>query len=402
MGRTKGIRKRVNILIVSNALSGGAGKACHRLYHALRAKGDNVKLLQLEGRSSADPDVVSFYPSVRKLFRRQVMSFPLTVTKHIVLGDYQQRYRLPSSIHRLERHPLIDWADVINLHWVPEFLSYRKFFRRVALKPVVWTMHDMLPFAGGYHYETEMTRRSRRVERRIGCIKESAVRKANLSIVAPSTWLLRVSQRHPTFAGCPHCHIFNGLPLDVYRPIKKGVARTILGLPADRKIVLFSADSVGSTRKGGHHLVEALHHLNRPDILLLSVGRGRMEIDARFDYRHLGTLADEISMVLCYCSADLVTVPSVEDNSPNIIIESFACGRPVVAFDVGGVGELVHDPSLGVLVPTVNAEDFAVGVATALVTVFDESRIRADAVKRFSYDRLAENYSTVFGEITVA
>jgi len=261
-------------------------------------------------------------------------------------------------------------------------------------------MHDVLPFAGGYHYESEMPqRRNLRAERRIAGIKKAAVREANLLIVAPSAWLVAVSEQHATFSGCSHRHIFNGLPLDVYQSIEKKIARSIMGLPEDRKIVLFTADSVNSTRKGSHYLVAALGKLKRSNVLLVSVGRRRVELDFKVDYLHLGWFADEVSMALCYSSADVVALPSIEDNSPNIIIESFACGRPVVAFDVGGIGQLICAPDLGVLVEKVDAGAFAVGIDKALATVFDADRIRADATQRFSSDTLAEHYTDLFGKL---
>ncbi len=390
----------MRILLVSNAVVGGAGKACLRLFHALRHSGHDVKLLQLEGWISGDPDIVFFYPNVRDLVMRQITSFPLKWMRHMLLGDYRRRYRLPFSIHKLERHPLIRWADVINLHWVPEFVDYRRFFRRVGRKPVVWTMHDMLPFAGGYHYEYEMPqRRNRRTERRIAAIKQVSVREANLSIVAPSAWLLAVSEQHATFAGDPHSHIFNGLPLDVYQPIEKKVARSIMGLPQDRKIVLFTAYRVNSARKGSHHLVAALGKLKRSDVLLISMGRRRIELDCKADYLHLGWFADDVSIALCYSCADVVALPSIEDNSPNIVIESFACGRPVVAFDVGGIGQLIWAPYLGVLVEKADSGALAAGIDKALATDFDTDKIRADAVRRFSYDVLAEQYANLFGKL---
>jgi glycosyltransferase involved in cell wall biosynthesis len=386
----------MKILLVSNAIGGGAGKACLRLFDALKLKGHEVKLLHLEGRTTANPDIVSLYPNVRDLFLRQMASFPRTVLRHMLYGDRRRQYRLPSSIHRTELHPLVEWADVINLHWVPDFVGYREFFGRVGGKPVVWTMHDMLPFAPGYHYESERPHPIPAVERRIATVKERAVKNANLSIVAPSSWLLSVSRGQKTFAGRLHRHIFNGLPLNVYQPIEKPVARRILDLPRDREIVLFTADSVGSRRKGGHILAEALRRLKGRDVLLVSVGRGRMEIDSDLDYRHLGSFADEVSMALCYCCADVVLTPSVEDNSPNIIIESLACGRPVVGFDVGGIGELINDESLGVLVRDMNGEAFAAGIERGLNGGYSADKIRADAEERFSYEALGENYTRLF------
>ena len=387
----------MKVLLVTNALGGGAGRACTRLFEALRLNGIDVKLLHLEGQGSPDPDIVSFYPSIRDLFLRQITSFPLQVMRHMLMGDYRRNYRMPASIHKLEEHPLIGWADIVNLHWVPDFVHYRPFFKRIGRKPVVWTMHDMLPFSGGYHYESELpAERSSAIERRIIVAKKAAIAGANVSVVAPSSWLLGESKQVATFEGRLHVHIFNGLPLDVYKPIEKRIARSIVGLPNDRKIILFTADSVNSRRKGGHHLIEALGRLNHPGVTLVSVGRGRVEIDSHIDHIHMGGLSDDIAMALCYSSADIVAIPSIEDNSPNIIIESLACGRPLVAFNVGGISELVSSPELGVLVEDVSGASLAAGIERALATEFDARTIRNSASNRFDYGSLADAYSKLF------
>lgn len=389
----------MKILLVSNSVQGGAGKACLRLYEALKIAGHEAKILKLEGGGAANSDIVSFYPRLRDLFLRQLLSFPVTALRHAVIGDRRRQYRLPSSNHRMERHPLIEWADVINLHWVPDFVDYRKFFGRVGGKPVVWTMHDMLPFAPGYHYETERPTANPKVERRIAQVKHAALQVANLWVVAPSAWLVKVSENNKTFAGRLHRHIFNGLPLDVYQPLEKSIARRILGLPQNKRIVLFTAAGLGAKRKGGHLLVGAVRRLEDKDVILVSVGGGSMDVGAQVEHRHLGSFSDEISMSLCYNSADVVVQPSIEDNSPNIIIESFACGRPVVGFDVGGVGELICDKSLGVLVRQLNVEALANGIAQAVEIDYSATRIRADANERFSYAELSANYLKLFEEV---
>ena len=389
----------MKVLLVSNSISGGAGKACLRLYEALIGSGQEAKILLLEGGESIDPNIVSFYPRVRDLFLRQMTCFPVTFLRHFLIGDYRRKYRLPSSIHRMERHPLIEWADVINLHWVADFVDYSNFFGRIGDKPVVWTMHDMLPFASGYHYETERPSVNLRAERRIAKAKNVAIKEANLSIVAPSSWLLGVSEKNKTFAGLLHRHIFNGLPLDTYRPLEKSIARRILGLPEDKRVLLFTAAGVNAKRKGGHLLMEAIRRLNNKNLVFVSVGGGSMDVGAQLEHRHLGAFADEISMALCYNSADVVVQPSIEDNSPNIIIESFACGRPVVGFDIGGVSELIDDNALGVLVSQLNGEALANGIEEALETNYSVNRIWKDASNRFSYAQLSTNYLSLFEEV---
>ena len=118
------------------------------------------------------------------------------------------------------------------------------------------------------------------------------------------------------------------------------------------------------------------------------------------NHKHLGSFSDDISMVLAYSSADVVLVPSVEDNSPNIIIESFACGRPVVAFDVGGIGELVCESFLGVLAREVGAVALAEAIDTALSTDFKSDLIRQNAEIRFADTVLSKNYQKLFSQVT--
>ena len=156
----------MKILLVTNSVNGGAGKACRRLFEALRLSGHNAKILHLDGEVDSDDNIVSMYSSVRELFLKQLANIPKIKLAQIRLGTLKTNYRLPYSFHSLEEHPLIEWADVINLHWVPEFLDYPRFFEKVS-KPVVWTMHDMLPFSGGYHYLSENKIEKPLVEKRI-------------------------------------------------------------------------------------------------------------------------------------------------------------------------------------------------------------------------------------------
>lgn len=386
-------------LLISNALYGGAGKACHRLYTALRGRGEDVRLLYLDGRTSFDDhNVVPFYSSARDVFLRQILYLPWARLHSLRLGDARGQYRLPLSHYPLERHPLVKWADVINLHWVPELIDYPRFFRRLREKPVIWTLHDMLPFSGGYHWASELGMRDHKVEARIEGIKVKAVEDANLSITAPSSWLLNVSHNSRVFGGRRHRHIFNGLPMEVYKPIDKAVARQIFNLPQNKKIVLFVADNVHSARKGGHFLVEAFNALNDRNLVLVSIGRGRETLDGSLDRRHLGPLSDDVALSICYAAADVVVVPSLEENSPNIIIESIACGTPVVAFDVGGIGELMAVAGLQHIASPPSAASLASAIQQQLDAKNDPAALHARASEAFGLPVVGRQFTDLYRE----
>ena len=70
-----------------------------------------------------------------------------------------------------------------------------------------------------------------------------------------------------------------------------------------------------------------------------------LEINARF----FGKINDEEKLALLYSAADLFILPSKEDNLPNVMLESIACGTPVIGFDIGGLSDVIKNYKTGYL-----------------------------------------------------
>ena len=387
----------MKILLVSNALTGGAGKACLRLYNALsETKGLEVKFLYLEGGKSTNPNLISFYPDVRTLFIKQIMNFPLKYIQRVIYGFGFSNYRIPRSNHKVENHPLIDWADIVNLHWVPDFIDYRNFFKTVT-KPVVWTMHDMLPFSGGYHFKIDRIRDKVNIENRIEKKKHQYLSQFNnLSVVAPSQWLLDVSKNHLPFYKRCHTRIFNTLNHKVYKLLDKNFARDILGLPDNKKILVFSANRIGDDRKGMDLLISALKLINYSDLHLVMVGSGKIDLSIEYSITELGHVSDEYTMSLVYAASDLSVVPSREDNMPNSIIESLSCGCPVVGFSIGGIPELISDDNVGVLAHNTKSDDLADALLSGFEKKWDRLYIIDYIKNKINEKQIAQEYLTEY------
>jgi len=385
----------MKILLITYSLKGGAGKACHRLYEALKSVNSEIKILYLDGFLEVNPDIQPYFNSKSKFYINQVSGQIHNKLATIFYKKDRLLYKKPFLHTWLKYHVLFDWADIINLHWLGNTLNWRVFFKKVK-KPIVWTLHDMLPFSGGYHYSCETEHKISNLAIETEKKKTRYLRYSKIAIVAPSQWLLEVSKNHLPFKGLEHTRIFNCISSDFFKPIEKEISRSILGLPQDKKIILFSADNIQSIRKGYNLLIDAIKSMRDLNIFLLSIGKGARQTGLDVPNKELGMLYDEYSLSLAYSCADIIVVPSIEDNSPNIILESFACGRPVVGFNVGGIPELINDLELGFIIEQIGSKELELGIRKALDKKYDAKYIRRNFQARFHYEVAQRKYNDLF------
>ena len=313
-------------------------------------------------------------------------------------------------------------ADLYNLHWVAGFLDYRIFFGRVPRDvPLVWTLHDMNPFTGGCHYTAGCDRLvggcgacpalgstdSKDLSATIFHRKRAAYAKLNpeiVRIVTPSAWLCREASRSALFGKFDVSTIPYGLDTEIFKPRRRAIAREVFGIPQDRRIVMFAAQSLHNHRKGMDLLLAALaEQKTRSDVSLVSVGMNQLSVAVPGGHYALGELNSERLMSFAYSAADLFVLPAREDNLPNVVLEAMACGTPVVALDVGGLPDMVRTDVTGLLVPPEDVR--GLGSAIAAILSDDERRARMSrecrrvAVEQYSLEIQAERYRLVYEEL---
>jgi glycosyltransferase involved in cell wall biosynthesis len=411
--------------ICTTAVHGGAARAANRLHRALA--NEEVKSgMMVAQRSSADEESLEYNPLT-----------PVPAALGRAFFRLGRRWHRP-SFHKAGAYFTPDWTltgwrlvsqlppcDLVNLHWVADLLDYRTLPQLTARVPVVWTFHDMNAFTGGCHYsgpcerytarcgacpqlktstgENDMTRRIWNRKQRVF----TRISPSRFTIVCPSHWLAREAGRSSLCQSFDTRVIPNGIDPRDYYPVEKAEARRRLNLPARARIVLFVADKIEDRRKGLRFLLNALEIIRAiPGLLLVTLGRSDASVLTGLPFLHLGPIHDQESLRSAYSAADVFALPSLQDNLPNTILESMACGTPVAGFDTGGVGEAVINGQTGLLASTGDDRAFAANLRSILEDQLLQRELGRESLARigreFTIALQARRYAALYREILQA
>lgn len=421
----------MKVLIVNTFDSGGAANACLRLHEGLLRKGVDSKVLLMRKQKQHPKTFQIENPQHSKskltLLKQKIFSAlrilkliptPAETKERQFLKSRQRELELfsfPYSDYDITNSPLYQEADIINLHWVAKFLDYDSFFRKNT-KPVVWTLHDMNAFTGGEHYSevylgmdslgNPISRAISKLENQIFTeilsFKKRVIHPySNITVVAPSKWLVEEAQKSEVFKSKPiHC-IPYGINSDIFRIRDRNYSREILNIPKDKTVILFVADSISNHRKGYTYLKKALDALQRDDVVLCAVGRKKNDLVSGTNTIELGAIVDERLMSIAYSAADVFVIPSLMDNLPNTVLESLMCGTPVIGFPIGGIPDMVKHGFNGLISSEVNSSSLFKTIELFLNTMesFERNEIRNDALSKYDLPIQAQNYLKLYQNI---
>ena len=326
----------------------------------------------------------------------------------------------------ISKHDLIKNSDIVHLHWINQgFLSLKSLKKIFKLnKPVVWTLHDMWAFTGGCHHSgsCEKYKTSCRncpflrfpwrndLSHRLWKHKIKINKKADLTIVTCSEWLKKSAIESSILAGKKIISIPNPINTNIFVPTDKLSARKKFDLQENKKYLMFGAVNVNNYFKGFTYFKEALKLLveQEPDmknkIELVILGRSTPEVlkELPFKCTIIKKIDDEDTMCQLYNAVDVYVTPSLQENLPNTIMESFACGTPVVAFNIGGIPEMVDHKQNGYLAEYLSSNDLANGIRWTLFEANTEmlsKNARNKVLENYSEEIVANKYIGLYHEL---
>jgi glycosyltransferase involved in cell wall biosynthesis len=401
----------MKVTLLTTYKSGGAGIACQRLANALVKEGIDARILT-QDKESHGSNIHSISQSPIGQFKNKIRLakelFPFILNEK----TRQDRFKFSLAIEGIDisNHPLILDSDIIHLHWINQgFLSLNSIRKLQSLgKPIVWTLHDMWAFTGGCHY----TGNCRAFEKVCGLCpylrnpsphdlsyktwvrKNDLYKNSRFTFVTCSNWLKSEAEKSSLVSAFQIESIPNPIDVSVFAPAEKKLIREQMSLPENAKVILFGAMNLEDKRKGFDYLHEALQILAsrypnvHSEVEIVVFGKANQgEIQFPFNTRNLGIVRGDDHVRKIYSAADVFVLPSLEDNLPNTIMESMACGTPVAGFLVGGIPEMVDHLKNGFIAEHKSAEDLAEGIYTILYRS-DSYKLGQEARKK-----VIDNYS---------
>jgi len=412
------------IHLSTSDLNGGAAIAAYRIYKA-QLKNSNINSqFMVQRKKSNDDTVTAIGVSSFYTFLSNLLIWVDELTIRMLSENLKGRFTFPFFGRDLTKNKLLMECDIVNLHWINgAFLSLNSLEKLKQLnKPIVWTQHDMWAFTGGCHYTDGCVNFIRSCSNcpklifksendfsaKIFSRKKTIFDNMNLTIVSSSNWLAEETERSQLLKTKKSYVIPTPIDFEIYRPINKEKSRIDMRLPLDKKLVLAGAMNLKDERKGFLYLIQALQIIydsnNKlcSDIELVVFGKLDENILNKIPFKvnQLGRLINEGDIVKAYNTADIYLAPSLEDNLPNTIMEAMSCGIPVVAFNVGGIPDMIDDGINGLLAQLKSSKKLAKSIE--LILSDEELRkkfslaAREKVIKNFDQNIIAKKYFDLY------
>jgi len=415
---------KVTLINTSDA-GGGAAAACMRLLKALAT--DNVDVHLLVNQKHTDEYRVESAAGNTLSRLKSDANFYYERLPFILFHEKDKTVRFAFSTANagtdISDNHLIADADLLHLHWTNSgFLSIKNLKQITGLKkPVVWTLHDMWAFTGGCHYSGTcdhflkecgncpmLKDASTNDISRKGWLRKKQLYNNvdNLVFVTCSKWLAGIARKSPLLKAFRIEAIPNPIDTDIFAPQNKVEARKRWGIDDTSKVILFGAANIMHTRKGVAYLVEALAllktgqpEMTNIEVVIFGKNKGFDVSQIPFKVNQLGVINSQSQLAEIYNLADVYVLPSLEDNLPNMVMEALACGTPVVAFDTGGIPEMVEHEHNGYLATYKSSQDMAKGIHYVLTYAqphLMSTNARSKVLDNFSNEIVAEKYKALY------
>ena len=394
---------------------GGAARAAYRIHCSLLKQGVESEMWVKE-KFSNDPSVKGPTSGLKKFFNRlphRIINKSLVklfkTNNKIIHSPSIKSSKLIKQINECD-------ADIIHLHWLQfEMISISDIAK--IKKPIIWTLHDMWAFCGAEHYTNDdrwkegyfLNNRPKNESgldlNRWTWLRKKKYWKNKIQIITPSTWLAKCASESALMKNWNISVVPYPIDSNFWRPSSKDAVRERLNLPKNINLILFGAlDGDEDPRKGYDLLLDALHNLKIKNLELVVFGESKKKSkpDLNFPIHYMGKFNNDENIRDLYNAADVMIVPSRQDNLPNIALEAQACGTPVVSFNTGGLTDIITHKKTGYIAKAFDTQDLAKGIIWVLKNSENIEfglNAREQIFQKFSEKNISNLYKDIYKKI---
>ena len=389
----------MKVLHICTSDEGGAGLCCLRLHNALLNEGVESKVV-MNYKTRDYPEVYQYRPFASRLCSlpsRIFHKIGLEVTEYnkvVALGvKHHAFYSRPVSFIDLTKFELYDWADIIHLHWVNDFLDYPSFFRKTK-KKIVWTLHDENLFYGIAHYGVNALH-DNDIEKKYKRIKFESIRSSeNLNVVFLSNMMYDQFGNNEIIRGRNNTIIHNSVDGNIFMPYDKTAMRRKYGISQNKIVFLYMSSDIGNPIKGLQLLVQSINKLDLKDVEIMALGNNANNVSFPI-VRAFGNIKDMNVLSELISAGDYFAMPSSHEAFAQSPMEAMACGLPVVAFPVSGTKELINE-SNGIICSDFTVAALSEGIKQLMSRTYNPTHIRNEVLNRFSPSVIAKQYISYY------
>lgn len=412
----------MKVLHINTEQVGGAAWCVQRINNALVKQRVDSRMLFAHGNTVSDgivgivaePDrdlwySNAFFGKIKHILMRMPWYMDEEKMKKILEEKNTDKLFIhqPYSCYKnIAHHPLVEWADIIHLHWVADFVDYPTFFKEVK-KPIVWTLHDMYPAIGVMHFESDYTilpSTLYEIDALCRRIKRKSVSQAkNLNLVAISDRMSTIISSSEILKRFSVSRIYNGVDTNSYKFIEVDRKEYFQNIAKNTIVFMFSSYAINDRRKGIDRVIDALERVkNERKINIALIAVGMVEAieppTASFPIHYTGLIESEDELSKVYSVADYFINASFEEAFAQTPLEAMACGTPVISTPCSGASDLIR-PFNGVVCEKYDSSSLKDGIIKALSMNFDSDKIRQYIIENFDYSIIAMEYIKLYNRI---
>ena len=415
--------------VCASDAGGGAPRAAYRIQQGVRDLGVDSRMF-VKNKCTKDANVIALDDFIPHNPFYQAFDWTRNKVKNKIQHSRWNRYPdrediFMSDLRGTDLHGALRKLDydVLHLHWINHrFIPLEDLPQD---KPIVWTLHDSWPFCGICHYFFDCeeykyhcgccpllrSNKSDDLSQEIWKKKSEIYKDLDLHIVTPSQWMAYCAQQSSLLKHFPVTVIPNCLDVNVFYPLEKESLsprwEKLQQLSDKKPLLLFGAVNAAKDKvKGFDHLISALKVLEKGDkdfeVVVFGASGAELSIDVNIPIHYVGYVSNTDDLVSLYNLASVMVVPSLTENLSCAIMESLSCATPVVAFNIGGNGDMVEHKVNGYLAKEKDDADLAEGILWCLENN-EDNRLgkagREKVLQNYTFDAVCRQYKALYESV---